>query len=311
MLAPAALLAEADTAAADPFTTAGTVTVVAGRYYEVEIECANVTVTTVILPGTVPLTEIVTHIRGTLTRLTVLGGIATAGGTGTVTVDFSGPTTGAVVSVIEWTGHDAATPYIAANVQKTDGSDAAAPTDISLVLPNALTRPGNAVRLAAVCNANAAWTPGADFLKLVDAGYSTPTRRLGSQYDIAPADLVADGSFAAATQWAAAAWEVNEAAGGAVTLEAALAGTGTVVVDPALTRGLATAIAGQGAAVAAAALTRALEAALAGDATLTIALVRQLGLETALGGTAAITADLTGTSGTVTAKLRALLGIGE
>lgn len=218
-LAPTLLLHEASTTGGDPVTTSGSVTTVAGRYYEVVVECSNVTVTTVTLPGTVPLTQIHTHIRGTLTRVTALGGIATAGGTGTITIDFSGSTTGTVTHVTEWTGHDATTPFIAANIIQGDASDATAPSEVSITLPNALTRAGNAIRLAASCNSGTTWTPGTDFTELGDATYATPSRTMATQYDIGPADLVADGSFAAASQWAAIAWEVNEAAVGGVTVK--------------------------------------------------------------------------------------------
>jgi hypothetical protein len=209
----------ADTAAGDPWSPAS-ITTVAGRLYLAFVECPNVTVTSLTLPGTITMTEIGTHIRGTLTRITAFYGICSVGGSGSPSVDFSGAVTGAALDVWEISsGFDTSTPIIAANYIESDGTDASAPTTIDLTLPNALTRAGNMTVLAAVCNSNTAWTADTPHVERTDVGYNTPNRTLAAQYAIGPGTQLCSGEFTlAAAQWAALAFEVNESAAGGGSL---------------------------------------------------------------------------------------------
>lgn len=81
-------------------------------------------------------------------------------------------------------------------------------------------------------------------------------------------------------------------AGGTVTFDAAIAGTGTVTDALALTKTLAATVAGQGTVVAGLALTKTLEAAVAGQGAVTIDLEKQRPFEVAVAGTSTVTADL-------------------
>lgn len=209
-LAITGLLSEADTSAGDPEATTGTVTLVAGRKYVVVTECPNVTVSSVTMPGTCPMTQLETEIRGTLTRVSVWSGTCTAGGTGSISVDWSGAVTGSVIHCFEIIDGE----IVTVNKVKSNNTDASSPTDVSLTLPNALDSANSAVVGCFSINANAAFTPGTDFTGICDTGYNTPTRRLAVEYDIVPADLVVDGSFAAAAQWAGIAFEIKEVVAG-------------------------------------------------------------------------------------------------
>lgn len=284
----------ADTAGGDPVSIPSH-TVVADRLYTFAVVSSTTpTVVSVTLPGTGTEVILADRARTTLLVVTVGYMLCTAGGTGTGSIDLSASTTGCCFSLDEWTGIDLTDPVIDTNVAEVDGTDTAAPTDVSLTLPSALTKTTNAIWGAWGFNSNDVVTPGTDYTETFDAGHGAPTRRIQTQYDIAPADLVFDAQMAgSAAQYAGIGFEINEAsAGSTIAFDAAIAGTGAITVAAALERAFAATIAGSGAVTADLIRQLALATQIAGDGSLSAALVRDIGLSISVLGEGALSVAL-------------------
>lgn len=208
------LLEEANTTGGDPVTTSGSITTVAGRLYIISIiSSTTATVSSVSIPGTATETFIQDELRGTLLNVTCYYAVPSVGGTGTVTVDFSGATTGTIIIVDEVTGQHATTPIVTTNVQVANGTDSTGDADVAITLPNALASADNAIYAAFGANANTTFAPVSPYTELGEGAHSAPTRTGATIYDVTPADLIADGTFTGAAQWAGVAFEIAEAAG--------------------------------------------------------------------------------------------------
>lgn len=204
----------ASTTGGDPVSIASHTTV-ADRLYTFAIVSSvnDATVASVTLAGTGTEVLLGDRVRGTLLVVTVGYMLCTAGGTGTGSIDFNASSTGCCFVLDEWTGIDLADPVIDANIVESDGTDASAPTDVSITLPNTLSKTTNAIWGCYGFNTNAAVSPGTDYAETFDDGHNSPTRRIFTQYDISPADLVFDAQMPGqAAQWAGMAFEINEAA---------------------------------------------------------------------------------------------------
>lgn len=192
-------------------------TTVTGRLYTFAVVSSinTATVTSVTLAGTGTEVILIDEPRGALLVVTVGYMLCTSGATDVGSIDLAVASTGCCFSLDEWTGFDAGDPVIDANVIDQNGSDASSPTDVAMSLPNALQKATNAIWGCWGFAANADVTPGTDYTQTFDAGHASPTRRIFTQYDISPPDLVFDASQAAATNYAGCAFEVNEATAGA------------------------------------------------------------------------------------------------
>ena len=210
----------ADTTGGDPVTIPSHTTVTDRLYTFAVVSSINdATVVSVTLPGTGTEVILGDRIRTTLLVVTVGYMLCTSGGTGTGSIDLAASSTGCCFVLDEWTGIDLAAPVIDANIVENDGSDASAPADVSITLPSALAKTTNAIWGCYGWNTNAAVTPGTDYTETFDAGHNGPTRRIFTQYDIEPPDLVFDAQLASsASQWAGIAFEINEASAAASSL---------------------------------------------------------------------------------------------
>jgi hypothetical protein len=228
------LLEEASTTGGDPVTTSGSVTVVAGRLYLVTVvSSTTATVSSVTLPGTVTEAAVVAgEARGTTLVVSCWWGIPTVGGTGTVTVDFSGATSGTVIIVDEVTGAHATAPIVATNIEGTnDAEHGGGSTTPTFALPNALADANNAIYAAFGASTNTTFTAGTDYTELGEGAHNAPTRTGATEYDVTPTDLTVDATFGASSLWAAIGFEVAQAAGGTEIFGAAsLDLTDTIVV---------------------------------------------------------------------------------
>lgn len=172
------------------------------------------TVASVTLPGTGTEVLLGDRPRATLFVVTVGYMLCTAGGTGTGSIDLNAASTGCGFVLDEWTGIDLSDPVIDANIVENDGTDATPPTPIAITLPNALAKTTNAIWGCVGANETGnvpGITPGADYTATFNATHTVPGREIFAQYDVSPVDLVFDCEDAEAVQWAAMAFEVNEA----------------------------------------------------------------------------------------------------
>lgn len=202
------LLEEADTTGGDPVTTTGSVTTVAGRYYIVTVHSStDPTVASVTLPGTITEAEILNEVRGTVLRVSVWSGECTSGGTGTVTVDFSGATSGTIIIVDEVTGHDTTGTIVQA--VGNDGSSGTASATLAAF--------GDATNNAGYfgCGINSAIeiVEEATFTELGQGSFSTPTRAGITAWDIGQ-DTSPSATFTS-SQWAIVALEIKADTGAA------------------------------------------------------------------------------------------------
>ncbi len=199
------------TTGGDPVSIPSHTTVTDRLYTFAVVSSTNTaTVASVTLAGTGTEVLLGDRPRGTLFVVTVGYMLCTAGGTGTGSIDLAASSTGCGFVLDEWTGINLSDPVIDANIVELDGTDASAPTDVSITLPSALAKTTNAIWGCYGFNSNNAVTPGTDYTETFDAGHGTPTRRIFTQYDITPVDLVFDAQMAgAAAQWAGMAFEIN------------------------------------------------------------------------------------------------------
>jgi hypothetical protein len=135
-------------------------------------------------------------------------------GSGALTVDFGANTqTGAIVALLEWTGHNVTTPI----PQSAEGSGGPSVTTADLSLPGALAAATSQCVGLFAANINTAITPNESETEITgsDEGHGTPNRRAQAQYEVN--DTNSTWSFASAA-YAAIVFEVAEAAGGNITV---------------------------------------------------------------------------------------------
>src|SRR3990172_2427314 len=228
------LLNEGDTAPEDPNTTAGSITTVGGGLCLATVEVtasSPPTLTSITLPGSEAMT-IHDHVfRSGVYRLYFCYLVAATGGTLTVSLDFAALPSGLVTIIDEVTGQASSGPVVTSNYVEASG----AVNPASVTLPNALADSQNAIYAGFGRDANQVFTAGTDYTELGDAGHSAPTRRAASEYDVAPADLVADGNFATSGNWDGFGVEIA-VAGGTTTNQAL---TATVATTATLARSTA------------------------------------------------------------------------
>lgn len=228
---------QANTSATDATTFANTSTTpVSGRLYLVSV--VNTKATTPDAPtlsGTngfnVTWTQIATVLFNTIAsptqRLTLFWGIASSNTAGVITSSYGGNTqTGFNQFIDEVTGFNATTP-VTANIVTNRGD---AVTGVNCTLA-ALASTLNAAFGCYTRSGNAAINPNGTFTELADAGHTTPTSRLETQWKIN--DTGSGGSQAAGTDdYAGIAVEINEASVGGVSGGGVLYGSGPLVDGP-------------------------------------------------------------------------------
>ena len=128
------------TTGGDPVSIPSHTTVTDRLYTFAVVSSTTPTVVSVALAGTGTEVILGDRPRGTILVVTYGYMLCTAGGTGTGSIDFSGATTGCGFVLDEWTGIDLADPVIDLNLIEGDGTDASAPTDPAITLPNALAK---------------------------------------------------------------------------------------------------------------------------------------------------------------------------
>lgn len=209
MLAATNLLEEGSTTGGDPVTTAGSITTVAGRLYMVTIVSSTVeTIASVTLPGTITMAEAGNEIRGSVFRTSIWWGIASAGGTGTVSVDFSAATTGTIIIVDEFTGHDPSGTIVQVSAGANSTSGTA--TDALAAFADAVNNGGYmAVGLAA----QSTISPEGTWTELGQGTHAAPVRQGLSAWRIGE-DTSPSATFTA-TQWAIISVEIKAAAAAA------------------------------------------------------------------------------------------------
>lgn len=215
----------ADTAAADPFTTATTITPSANRLVLVSFLVVAGTLRTATLTGCgLTWEEVVTDPFFTeaspLWRVGVFRSMGASPSTGALTFDFTGSITGFSWSAIEFDGVDTGgTNGSAAIVQAVASSSIDAGTSHSVTLA-AFGHANNATYGAFGVNKNEDITPGSGFTEGHDLGHASPTARVFSEYQIGN-DTSVDCSWTTSGAAGGVAVEIKAAAaGGAFTLNA-------------------------------------------------------------------------------------------
>jgi hypothetical protein len=209
------------------------ITPTSGRLYIVcVVNSKGTTPDTPTLSGTngfnVTWTQIATITFNTIAspnaRLTAFWGIASSSSAGVITSAYAGNTqTGFCQTIDEFTGFNATTPIVTANVV-TARADTVTGVNCTLA---ALASTLNATFGTYSKSGNSTITPNGTFTELEDNGHGTPAHRLETQWKI---NATGSGGSSGSLDWAGIAFEINETSvGGAggitlVNLERAFRG---------------------------------------------------------------------------------------